>query len=234
MASPAPLLRPPIPGSRNVSGSRTPKLGLSIPASPNHKPVVNTQVVPPVDVPRPRPPKLTLATPMGSSTSSTPAPAQASRGRPPTLQIGIPARSVQEASSDDSGMSRDNSAGNRRGPESSSTPASALSLNMNALTLGNGKVPPSPSASPLERESSGHSISLPDLDQLAREKGRPLDVDDLDDHGWKAAAKEKMIVRISSLGEGAGGSVTRCRLRDGNTEFALKVIVSASHIHSRC
>src|SRR5215469_480698 len=39
MSSPAPLLRPPIPGSRQNSGTRTPRLGLAIPPSPSVKPV---------------------------------------------------------------------------------------------------------------------------------------------------------------------------------------------------
>lgn len=61
------------------------------------------------------------------------------------------------------------------------------------------------------------------LEQLSLEKGRPLDVQDLDDMGWKAAKKEGRIVELGSLGEGAGGAVTRCILKGGKTVFALKV-----------
>lgn len=64
---------------------------------------------------------------------------------------------------------------------------------------------------------------LPDLEKLSLEKGRPLDVEDLDDAGWKAAKKEGRIVELGSLGEGAGGAVTRCILKGGKTVFALKV-----------
>lgn len=64
---------------------------------------------------------------------------------------------------------------------------------------------------------------LPDLEKLSLEKGRPLDVEDLDDSGWKAAKKEGRIVELGSLGEGAGGAVTRCVLKGGKTVFALKV-----------
>lgn len=64
---------------------------------------------------------------------------------------------------------------------------------------------------------------LPDLEKLSLEKGRPLDVEDLDDAGWKAAKREGRIVEIGSLGEGAGGAVTRCILKGGKTVFALKV-----------
>ena len=77
----------------------------------------------------------------------------------------------------------------------------------------------------MEREGSNHV--LPDLEKLSLEKGRDLDVEDLDDDGWKAASEQKQIVEIGSLGEGAGGAVTKCRLKKGKTEFALKVHFSS-------
>lgn len=73
----------------------------------------------------------------------------------------------------------------------------------------------------MERESS--IPVLPDLEKLSLEKGRALDVEDLDDAGWRAASKENKIVELGSLGEGAGGAVTRCILKGGKTVFALKV-----------
>lgn len=73
----------------------------------------------------------------------------------------------------------------------------------------------------MEREGSNHII--PDLEKLSLEKGRNIDVEDLDDDGWRAASEQKKIVEIGSLGEGAGGAVTRCKLIGGKTEFALKV-----------
>ena len=73
----------------------------------------------------------------------------------------------------------------------------------------------------MEREGSNHV--LPDLEKLSLEKGRELDIEDLDDDGWRAASVQKKIVELGSLGEGAGGAVTRCRLVNGKTEFALKV-----------
>lgn len=74
----------------------------------------------------------------------------------------------------------------------------------------------------MERDNSLNGI-LPDLDKLSLEKGRPLDVEDLDDEGWLAASEQKKIVELGSLGEGAGGAVTRCMLKGGKTVFALKV-----------
>jgi mitogen-activated protein kinase kinase len=68
-----------------------------------------------------------------------------------------------------------------------------------------------------------------DLEALSLEKGRPLDVDDLDDDGWAAASDQKKILELGSLGEGAGGAVTRCILDGGKTVFALKVRISNSH-----
>lgn len=67
------------------------------------------------------------------------------------------------------------------------------------------------------------SQPLPDLESLSLEKGRPLDVEDLDDMGWRAASSKGMIEELGSLGEGAGGAVTRCKLKGGKTVFALKV-----------
>lgn len=67
------------------------------------------------------------------------------------------------------------------------------------------------------------SQPLPDLESLSLEKGRPLDVEDLDDMGWRAASNKGMIEELGSLGEGAGGAVTRCKLKGGKTVFALKV-----------
>ena len=80
----------------------------------------------------------------------------------------------------------------------------------------------------MERENS--LGLLPDLEKLSLEKGRPLDVEDLDDAGWKAASREDKIIELGSLGEGAGGAVTRCILKDGKTVFALKVCLKHSSV----
>jgi mitogen-activated protein kinase kinase len=55
------------------------------------------------------------------------------------------------------------------------------------------------------------------------ERGRTLDVEELDDEAWRVASSEKRIEELGSLGEGAGGAVTRCMLKGGKTVFALKV-----------
>lgn len=96
-----------------------------------------------------------------------------------------------------------------RQPDGSSDPSSAISSVYSERENG-------------DRENSVNGL-LPDLDKLSLEKGRPLDVDDLDDEGWHAASEQNKIVELGSLGEGAGGAVTRCKLKEGNTVFALKV-----------
>ncbi len=83
-----------------------------------------------------------------------------------------------------------------------------------------------PSEADAAMERSGSMNGLPDLDKLSLEKGRNLDVEDLDDESWRAASVEKKIVELGSLGEGAGGAVTRCMLKGGKTVFALKVMLS--------
>jgi mitogen-activated protein kinase kinase len=77
----------------------------------------------------------------------------------------------------------------------------------------------------MERQNSANSI-IPDLEKLSLEKGRPLDVQDLDDASWRQASKEGRIIELGSLGEGAGGSVSRCILKGGKTVFALKIITT--------
>lgn len=72
-------------------------------------------------------------------------------------------------------------------------------------------------------ERDGSLQGLEAFDKLTIEKARTLDVDDLDEEGWRIASLEKRIVEIGNLGEGAGGAVTRCKLKGGNTVFALKV-----------
>ncbi|KAK9377327.1 kinase-like domain-containing protein [Lipomyces chichibuensis] len=50
------------------------------------------------------------------------------------------------------------------------------------------------------------------------------DVHDLDEEGWDKAARNGEIIEVAKLGEGASGSVTKCRLVHGTTVFALKTI----------
>jgi mitogen-activated protein kinase kinase len=54
-------------------------------------------------------------------------------------------------------------------------------------------------------------------------QGRDLDAGDLDNEGWRAVSQLDRIEMLGGLGEGAGGAVTRCTLKGGNTVFALKV-----------
>jgi mitogen-activated protein kinase kinase len=83
----------------------------------------------------------------------------------------------------------------------------------------------------MERDGSMNGLEA--FDKLSLERGRTLDVEELDDDGWKVASMEKRIEELGSLGEGAGGAVTRCRLKDGKTVFALKVRRGAAPFHWR-
>jgi mitogen-activated protein kinase kinase len=121
------------------------------------------------------------------------------------------------------------------GPTSANSSYSALNFAMGLREPTGGNSDPSSAISSvysdaeggvqMKREASVNSL-LPDLDKLSLEKGRPLDVEDLDDEGWHAASEQKKIVELGSLGEGAGGAVTRCKLKEGKTVFALKVSIS--------
>ena len=243
MSSPAPLLRPPIPGNRSNSGTRVPRLGLAIPPSPGMKPVNGTTTNVPELAQLQRPssraalPQLRLATPSG--TNATPQEKGAlQNGRPPPQQYGGNSAS---GASDFSGHS--GSGGFTVGDEKISGPTSASSSSYSALSLAMGLRQPQGTPDPSSAISSVHSEralseadttmersgsmnGLPDLDKLSLEKGRNLDVEDLDDDGWRAASVEKKVIELGSLGEGAGGAVTRCMLKGGKTVFALKVTLT--------
>ncbi|KZF24151.1 Pkinase-domain-containing protein [Xylona heveae TC161] len=280
MSSPAPLLRPPIPGGHrnNNGGPKPPRLGLSIPPSPRVKPVNGpVQQLEPVQPPpqmyptqhqtpppsqpssqppmpstmappplqpqphRPALPRLQLATPMGGA-GTPPASVPMQNGRRPSLQpLMVPTGSSsygeahsQSRSSSFSGLDVGRASGVGSAVTSSSFPK--LTLNMNFRPAQGSSDPVSAAGSVYSDRASGDGgvamerddsmNGLPDLEKLSLEKGRPLDVEDLDDNGWRAASMEKRIVELGSLGEGAGGAVTRCMLRGGKTVFALKIITT--------
>ncbi|ODQ77643.1 hypothetical protein BABINDRAFT_163360 [Babjeviella inositovora NRRL Y-12698] len=52
------------------------------------------------------------------------------------------------------------------------------------------------------------------------------DVEGLDEEGWRRVAQTGAILDLGTLGEGAGGAVSRCKLRHGSLIFALKTIVA--------
>ena len=231
MSSPVPLLRAPVPGQgRSQSGSRTPKLSLGIPPSPNVKPAGGDgQAHPPREVPRlnigtSNAPKLSLAIGGGGNTHE---------GRPQIQPLNI--STVQEQNN----RTRSDSFQNASVPGSATSSTwSQLSLAMGGHGQKTGTPDPSSAitdrsvysdagigGTSMEREGSMGGLSI-DFDKLSLEKGRPLDVEDLDDDAWAAASDQKKIVELGSLGEGAGGAVTRCKLEQGQTVFALKVSLS--------
>lgn len=114
-----------------------------------------------------------------------------------------------------------------------SNPTSASSSGFSAYRNPTGTPDPASAISSVYSETGaagekeGGQHTLPDLEKLSLEKGRELDVEDLDDDGWRAASEQKKIVELGSLGEGAGGAVTRCKLVGGKTEFALKARLSS-------
>ncbi|EKD17971.1 map kinase kinase [Drepanopeziza brunnea f. sp. 'multigermtubi' MB_m1] len=243
MSSPAPLLRPPVPSSRSNGGARTPRLGLAIPPSPTARPVNGAATRPPglsLQMPsipsRPALPRLQLATPMGTS--------QAPYEQPP-LQNGRP--SVQGTTGYAASGGSESSAPNSRsgssapsdgrasGPTSAGSQFSAFSLASQYGLQPQGTPDPSSAVGSLYSERSeggvvpdrdGGMTGLEAFDKLSLERGRTLDVEELDDDGWRVASMEKRIEEISSLGEGAGGAVTKCVLKGGKTIFALKIITT--------
>ncbi len=233
MSSPAPLLRPALPGMRS-GGARTPRLGLAIPPSPSVKPLgsANTSARPPLPI-------LHLATP--TPVGNTSVPQEQSMGRPPTQGQSASGGSESSAAHSRSGSfgpfdgraSNPTSAGSQYSalsfasqygigprPQGTPDPVSAVgSQYSNASEGGMGGVG-------MEREGSLHGLE--NFDKLSLEKARNSDVEDLDDEGWRIASMDKRLMELGSLGEGAGGAVTRCKLRGGKTVFALKVCIHFS------
>jgi len=235
MSSPAPLLRPPIPGSRQNSGAKTPRLGLAIPPSPNAKPAgppgLSLQM-PGQMGSRPSLPRLQLATPNGNSTTPY---EQRPSGQSNANQS---ASGGSESSHSRTGsfgpldgrVSGPTSAGSQysalsfasqyglRQPQGTPDPASAVgSLYSNQSEGGVG----------MEREGSMNGLEA--FDKLTLERGRTLDVEELDDEGWRVASLEKRIEELGSLGEGAGGAVTKCKLKGGKIVFAMKVCLTSNY-----
>ncbi|OAA65999.1 map kinase kinase [Niveomyces insectorum RCEF 264] len=234
MPNNVPLLRPAIPGARANGGARTPRLGLAIPSSNNVKPV-GAPVPQLQPVGRPPLPVLHLATPMGS------------QGIPHEQPSGR--MSGQSALQSASGGSESSAAHSRSGsfgpldgrasnPTSAGSQYSALSF-ASQYGIGSNRAHGTPdpvsavgsmyselSEGGVGMEREGSLAGLEAFDKLTLEKARTSDVEDLDDEGWRIASMEKRVVELGSLGEGAGGAVTRCRLKGGTTVFALKVITT--------
>src|SRR5690348_5793503 len=102
MSSPAPLLKPPVPGANR---NKPPRLTVGIPLSPSVKPVNPTGSTPVPEVSlaprsssRPAPPQLRLATPMGSQGMPHEG-GSLYNGRPPPQPLG----SVSSGTTTDSG-----------------------------------------------------------------------------------------------------------------------------------
>lgn len=230
MNTPAPLLRPALGGGRS-NGPRTPRLGLAIPPSPNVKPVGAaaggaSQPLKPSS--RPALPTLNIATPMGSIRPPQEQPAGQAGAQP-----GQSASSGSEVS----GVhSRTDSFGGRgSNPTSAGSQFSNLSFVSQYGLGGKPHGTPDPQSAAdsfysnasesgldMSRQDSMHGLKEA-MDEMTLERVRKLDVEDLDDDGWRVASMENRIVELGGLGEGAGGAVTRCQLKGGKTVFALKV-----------
>lgn len=236
MSSPAPLLRPALGGGR-PGGARTPRLGLAIPPSPNVK-AVGGAAAPPA---RPQL-QLHLATPMGSNVTPYEQPPRPIM----TIQTGQSASGGSESSA---AHSRSGSFGPMDGRASNPTSAgsqfSALSFasQYGIGTRPHGTPDPISAVGSIYSERSEGGVATDrdgsmqvlenSFDKLTLEKARNADVDDLDDDGWKIASLENRIVELGGLGEGAGGAVTKSKLKGGKTVFALKVSALGSRFLSR-
>ncbi|PKS10196.1 hypothetical protein jhhlp_001946 [Lomentospora prolificans] len=237
MSTPAPLLRPALGGR---GGGRAPRLGLAIPVSPNVKAVSPAGGAAPAPAPSSRPPlpTLNINTPAGSKVSAYSQPPRTSNVQP-----------GQSASGSESSAAHSRSGsfgpfdGRASNPTSAGSQYSALSFaSQFGLDVSRAQGTPDPvsavgsiyserSDGGVGMERDGSLQGLEAFDQLSLERGRTKDVEELDNEGWQIANHEERIVQLGSLGEGAGGAVTKCMLKGGKTLFALKVITSNPDPH---
>lgn len=140
--------------------------------------------------------------------------------RPQAPQLALQIGSSTSGSSAASAESRSDSFG-ESGQVMSTSSSMAYNLINPSSAVSSSTGGASPGATGIQRDNS---LTL-DFDKLRIDLGRDADVEDLDDTSWKAASKQGRIEELGSLGEGAGGAVTRCILTGGKTVFALKVII---------
>jgi hypothetical protein len=188
--------------------------------------------------PRPSLPRLQLATPMGTNAPAyEQQPGQSGR---PSISIAT-GQSASGGSESSAAHSRSGSFGpldgRASGPTSAGSQYSALSFASQYGLQQPQRSTPDPASAAgslysnyseggagMERDGSMTGLEgFENMSLETVEKGRTLDVDELDDDGWRVASMEKRIQELGSLGEGAGGAVTRCVLKGGKTVFALKV-----------
>ncbi|KAI5804567.1 kinase-like domain-containing protein [Geopyxis carbonaria] len=160
-----------------------------------------------------RAPRLGLSIPSSTSVNG-PTP---SRG-PPKLKLATPGNM-------NGGAMGPPEAHRRTGSISGGAPSSAASQ-YSALSFAMGlrnQVRNSPDAT--QTANGGNSVD--DLERKGTEEDYDnMDVEELPIEGWKRVRETDRIVELGSLGEGAGGAVTRSILKGGKTVFALKVITT--------
>lgn len=167
---------------------------------------------------RGRGPRLALAVPGATPPQSnvpTLAPPVMGAGGRPQLRLATPSAGPPSSGSGDSGkLSLNTSFGSNSSVSNNSQQYSALGLAMQLKTQIDGM--PENGDSSHKHGDDSHNRKA-DVDQST------LDVEDLDNEGWRIAQEKQRIVELGSLGEGAGGAVTKCKLKDGKTIFAMKV-----------
>lgn len=75
----------------------------------------------------------------------------------------------------------------------------------------------------MQQELNGGRGGGDDEKKYTSEDFERMDVKELPIEGWSVVGASGRIVEIGTLGEGAGGAVTKCILKGGKTVFALKV-----------
>lgn len=204
-----PTLRPALAG--RPSGARTPRLGLSIPPSPAPKSAgaqpASRPALPTMHIPTAasqKPPQQQLKLQIGPQPGHSATGSESSHSRSASFD----GRGSHPTSAD----SMPSSESQYHGVYGTPDPTSAAESMRSDFSEG---------GVPMGRDPSLQGLEA--FDKLTLEKARTADVEDLDDEAWTVASREGRIEQLGNLGEGAGGAVTKCKLKGGSMVFALKV-----------
>lgn len=79
---------------------------------------------------------------------------------------------------------------------------------------------------PLQKLQTPQTPQTPQLKNVTEETTQEEDIDELSSDIWLTYKIHEQIDTLGVLGEGAGGSVTKCKLKNGSKIFALKTIAT--------
>ncbi|SCU79881.1 LAFA_0B06238g1_1 [Lachancea sp. 'fantastica'] len=180
-------------------------------------------------------PKLTLPSSLKNSSGEMPTPALGSISSAATPNSSSSSQTLTFPKSEKSSSSSSINTLKKR-PAPPPIPSLAIPTSAGAGTPEHGSVTDSLTRLRLEDLENKHPAGTPGRERAGGMAGSIspaagsafADVDTLDEETWQSGAVKDDIITMGVLGEGAGGSVTKCRLKSGSKIFALKTITTVN------